>query len=424
MESSVVVLGEELEYDFLSAWIKYTRIKNRISQEALSHGICSTSHLSYFENGKKHLRKEIIEALLKKLNINKIDKFADIGLFRLKLNTMMNDVESMNYDGAKAIYNELIRISDIINLSPYNIEFKIYDLMFQTFVENKSYDCLKNDLNLIDKIYVSLNDNLKYLYLLASGNILYKNHDFENGIRRQQKALLIKDTSWINFTLGKALCFNNNPGKGSYYLEKALNSYERSGRYLNAVWCHNYLGVCFSYLKIYENSEKHFNAALMSAKHFNMNKLLSHVYTNLSDLYFCKGDYIESTKWSKLALETEYKNIVSVYNYTCACIKLGKIAECDKIFDKYLTGEFGHYNHEPNEVPQSRNYYHSLYFLYLVVHKFNDPCFYEEVKYKILPYYENVKKTDICRDIKLKLIEYLENNRRYKDAAKLYKELI
>src|SRR5690349_13076615 len=99
MESTIVVLGKELEYDFLSAWIKYTRIKNGYSQEALAHGICSISHLSYFENGKKRLRKEIIEALLKRLNIEKIDKLASIGLVRQKLNTMMNDIESFNYEG-------------------------------------------------------------------------------------------------------------------------------------------------------------------------------------------------------------------------------------------------------------------------------------------------------------------------------------
>jgi hypothetical protein len=77
-------------------------------------------------------------------------------------------------------------------------------------------------------------------------------------------------------------------GKGTYYLEKALDSYEKGSRYLNALWCHNYLGVCFSYLKIYESAEKHFHAGLMSAKHFNMDKLLWHLYTNLSNCYLSK----------------------------------------------------------------------------------------------------------------------------------------
>lgn len=413
MNSTLVIFDKELEYDFLSAWIRYTRIKNNFSQEFLAHGICSISHLSYFENGKKHLRKEIIEALLKRLNIDGIDKLTNIGLVRQKLNTMMNDIESFNYESAKLIYDELSKIEHIINLSPYSIEFKIYDLMYKTFVERKDYEYLKKDISILDKIYNSLNDELKSLYLFVSGDILIRLHDNESGIERQTRALSIKNTSWNNLALGKAFCFNNEPGKGTYYLEKALASYENSGRYLNAIWCHNYLGICFSYLKIYESADKHFKAALMSAKHFDMDKLLWHLYTNISDSYLNNGKYEECIKWSKLAIEINYNNILPVYNYVSACIKSNKIDECNIIFNEYLTDKY-----------KSSKYYNSIYFLYLVVHNFNDNFFYDEVKNKILPYYEKMRKNDICKDIKLKLIEYLENKRRYKEANKLYKELI
>jgi transcriptional regulator with XRE-family HTH domain len=413
MESTLLILNTELEYDFLSAWIKYTRIKKGYSQEALAYGICSTSHLSYFENGKKHLRKEIIEAILTKLNIVKIDKLANIGLVRQKLNTMMNDIEGFNYEGAKIIYDKLLKIENIINESPYSIEFKIYDLMYKTFVEHIDYEDLKDDVDLLDKIYNSLSDELKYLYLFVSGDIFYQHHYNEEGIERLKKALNFKETSWINFALGRAFCSFNNPAKGSYYLEKALDSYEKSGRYLNAVWCHNYLGVCFSRLKIYENSEKHFNAALMSAKHFDMASLIWHLYNNISDFYLTKGHYEESIIWSKLAMETDFKSMLSAYNYVYACIKLNKIDDCNKIFNKYLTEEY-----------KSFKYYNCIYFLYLVAYRFNDDFFYHEVKNEILPYYEKIKKNDVCKDIKLKLIEYLENRRRYKEANKLYKELM
>lgn len=36
MDNIVCVLGNEFEYDFLSAWIKYNRTEAGISQEALS----------------------------------------------------------------------------------------------------------------------------------------------------------------------------------------------------------------------------------------------------------------------------------------------------------------------------------------------------------------------------------------------------
>lgn len=149
-------------------------------------------------------------------------------------------------------------------------------------------------------------------------------------------------------------------GRGTHYLEKALDSYEKNGQYLNAVWCHNYLGVCFSYLKIYESSEKHFNAALMSAKHFNMDILLVKLYTNLSDTYLSKGDYKNCLKWSKLAIESNHENTICAcdYNYVSACIKLGKLDECDIIFHKYLTEEY-----------ESSKYYNAIVNVNMKVHK-------------------------------------------------------
>ncbi|MFA9465306.1 MAG: hypothetical protein ACERKN_13560 [Velocimicrobium sp.] len=413
MNSTIVILNTELEYDFLSAWLKYTRITNGISQEALSYGVCSISHLSYFENGKKRLRKEVIETLLKKLNIEKIDNLANIGLMRQRLNTMMNNIESYNYEGATIIYDELLKMESIINQSPYSIEFKIYQLMYKSFVEDIDYNQLKDDITLLSKVFHSLNNNLKYLYLFVSGNILYRHHLNEEGIDHLKQALILKDTSWVNFILGRALCFNENPAKGSYYLEKALDNYEKSGRYLNAVWCHNYLGVCFSYLRIYDNALKHFNAALMSAKHFDMDTLFYHLYINLSDFYLSNNKYEESIKWSKIAMENYNEGILPVYNYISASIKLGNLEQCDIVFQKYLTDHY-----------KSYKYYNAIYFLYLAVYRFNDDYFYHEVKTTILPYYEKVRKTDICRDIKLKLIDFLESKRRYKEANKLYKELI
>ncbi|MDT8718825.1 helix-turn-helix domain-containing protein [Clostridium sp. 19966] len=413
MDTIVNIFGMELEYDFLSAWIKYTRLKEGVSQEYLAHGICSVSHLSYFENGKKHLRKEIIEALLKKLNISSLGRFQNIGLVRQKLNTMMNAIESFNRDEAQRIYKELEKIEEVLKLSPYSIEFKIYELMYKTFVESQSYDILKYDINLMDKIYMSLSKDLKFIYLFISGSIFSKNHMNEEGIKRQKEALKLKDTSWINYCLGQSYCFSTSPSTGVYYLEKALDSYEKSGRYLNAVWCHNYLGIGFSYLKLYDQAEKHFDAALMSAKHFDMDKLYSHLYTNLSNLYSCLGKYEESLKWSSLALKETKGGTLSAYNYVDACLKLGKLKECQEIFDEFLDMK-----------DKDTLYTNPLYFLYLVAYKFNDDIFYEEVKNKILPYYEKTKVNDVCRDIKLKLIEYLENRRRYKEANKLYKELL
>lgn len=415
MEGIINIFGKEFEYDFLAGWIKYNRLKNNFSQEALAHGICSTSHLSYFENGKKKLRGDIIEALLKKLNISEIKEFGHIGLLRQKFYNMISQIESFNKEGAKTVYKELIKMEDLINTSPYNIEYKIYQLIYNIFVEGFKYCDLKEDILTLDKVYSSLSNELKYLYMFISGKAIYKYESHSKGIERLVTAYKIKETPWINYHLGFAYCFNNEQLKSTYYLEKALESYEKSGRYINALWCHNYLGICYTELKIYEKGENHFKAALTGAEHFDMHEIFSHLYINLSHLCHCLKNYEESLKWSELALSLKIDDytMLAANNYADTCLKLDRIDDCIKIFDTYLIEEY-----------QDSKYYPLLYFLYLCVYHLDDKIFYDKVTKEIIPFYESINYFNICKTIKFKLIEHLERKRKYKEANKIYKELI
>lgn len=57
-----------------SILIRETRIKKQWSQESLSHGICSLSYLSKIEKGTIQASQEILDALLKKLDIKILTK--------------------------------------------------------------------------------------------------------------------------------------------------------------------------------------------------------------------------------------------------------------------------------------------------------------------------------------------------------------
>jgi transcriptional regulator with XRE-family HTH domain len=163
MNNIVCIFGNKFEYDFLSGWIKYNRIEAGISQEALAHGICSTSHLSYFENGKKKLRGELIEALLKKLKITAIIGVSDIGLIRQKLHKLMFQVEGFEYEAAEVTFTELLSLEPLLRTSPYNIEFNIYKPMYNIFVERKGYKELENSIDKLDRICANLDKEIIYI---------------------------------------------------------------------------------------------------------------------------------------------------------------------------------------------------------------------------------------------------------------------
>ncbi len=89
-------------------------------------------------------------------------------------------------------------------------------------------------------------------------------------------------------------------------------------------------------MKLYKSAEKHFNAALTSAKHFQFDDLLSHIYTSISDLYLNKGDYEKCIEWSLIGINYTCRHNICVYNYILANINLKQYDSCDIMFEKYL----------------------------------------------------------------------------------------
>jgi transcriptional regulator with XRE-family HTH domain len=430
MDNFVYILGNKFEYDFLSAWIKYNRIKEGISQEALAHGICSTSHLSYFENGKKKLRSELIEALLKKLRITNITGAEDIGLIRQKFHILMFQVESFDYESAEITYNDLSTLESLLRNSPYNIEFNIYSLMYDILVERKSYNELKTSINILDKVYSSLHQDLQYIYMLSTGRFLYEYISHTEGIRRLEKAYKIKETPWINYRLGVAYSLNWQHLKSIIYLEKALNSYSLSGRYRNSLECHSFLGLSYIFLKMYEQSEFHLTSVANGSDYFTLDKNIFAVYTNLAKLYLEMGKYDKSIAYCHLAMnplnswETDKRWTKSAWHASeqpilGACIyievhkKLSDVFNYKEIFDKFLTDSY------KNSV-----YYNYLYCLSLSIFNFNEDIFYKEVTDIILPFYRDAGYLDIHYKITLLLIKHLESKRKYKDANNLYRKLL
>lgn len=412
LQGSVSIFGENFEYDFLSAWIKYNRLENGYSQDALCHGVCSPSHLSYFENGKKKLNSDIIELLLHRMNITRIPVIENIGSIRRELINFITELEFRNIDNAKSIFQGILKYKDLINISPYNIEFKIYRLAYDIHIHKKNYSDLKKDISYIDNIYSALNDDLRYLYLLLTGRLTYKYISHKEGLSRLEKAKMIKDTPWVNYNLGFCYCYDKQSLRGIRSMEKALATYQQLGQYVCAMYCNIYLGICYTDLKMYDEALSHLKATYTAAKHFKVDSVLTQAYVHLSNMYMYLHDYTQSLHWAQLALVGDF-SVLAAVNCTECLSKLKRFEECKDIFNRFLISK-----------RKNSLYYNLLRFNYLYIFHFDDDSFYQETIKKILPYYESINYSNICDIINKKLIEYFEMKRKYKEASKLYKKLL
>ncbi len=391
MNEVIRIKNQEFEYDFLSGWIKYNRLKKGISQEALAYGICSKSHLSYFESGKRKLRTEIIEDLLTKLDVVDFSQVKNIGTLRQKLYHMTLCIEYLNLDEAKQVFEEVSKYESVIEKSPYNIEYKIYQLHYDYFVSDKDQDELKEEIKILDKIYSNLTDELKYLYMLTTGRFSFKHVSHKEGIRRLKLALSIKETPIINYYMGFSHCFDDNHLRAVLYFEKSLESYSSSGRYINSVLCHNYLGVCYTSLKMYKKAEDHFKTGITGAEHFDIKIILGHLYNNISHLYMCLEEYEIAKKWIKQGIITFNDPVLPASNLVEIHEKLNEIEDAKKVALYYLNPPF-----------DKSRYHLMLYFNYLRIFTTHDELYYEKLSTLILPFYESINYIEICDFIKKK----------------------
>ena len=76
----------------------------------------------------------------------------------------------------------------------YNIEFKVYQIFYKHFVAKIKYELLEKELKHINKIYDSLSDELKYVFMLVSGRMYFNHRSHEEGIERLNKAIMINPT--------------------------------------------------------------------------------------------------------------------------------------------------------------------------------------------------------------------------------------
>lgn len=409
--NEIIINNNNIDMSLLATWIKYNRLKQDLTQNFVAYGICSVSHLSYFENGKRSLDENAIKSIFKKLDLDVNTLPNQMGPLRQNFYNLFHHILALDYESARIIYDQITSQEHLILKSPYIIEYKIYQLIYKVFVSNKSLNELKDTIEPLLKLEATLNDELKHILYFLVSKLFYKYDLPSKGIKYLRLAEKIKRTPYTDYHLGFMYGFENQPLKGVYHLEKALKSYETTGYYINAMWCNNYLGIFTNRLGDHNRAIKHFNSALNAAQFFNIDQIKHHVYMNLSHVYLDKNP-LRALDFCNNALALDFDPILAVINKVQALKKLNKFYDIKVIFEKYLIDSYN-----------TSRYYLLLRYYFLLYNHHEEQIFETETKSIILPYYEDLHYIEVIRTLSLGLIEYYEVKHKYKKANLLYKKL-
>ncbi|MBM7694633.1 transcriptional regulator with XRE-family HTH domain [Peribacillus deserti] len=231
-------------FEHIGNIIKINRIKQDISQEQLSRGICSISYLSKLENGKIIGSVDMIQPLLKELNLeidleevnqemqiikenlnnlnyklfsgklnssdeleldllaNRISKYSNVDINAYYLLVKLRDATiKRSLQSAERIINQIKSIYD--QISGYNKSLFCIYTAHKLLIENKHQEAKIKLTEVLSQENVSLERWLKgYLYYLMS---LCENHDY-----RISSCLLYVEKALIIF-------------QGEYYLSRCMD---------------------------------------------------------------------------------------------------------------------------------------------------------------------------------------------------------
>ncbi len=153
--------------------LKYQRLKKRLKQEYVCHGLCTVSHLSKIENGKVNAPSDLIHDLFKKLEITFHDDEDFIG----KYNTLIQDgFQALIYNRDPVeLSSQLSEVHDKLMFSPLFIDYLNYKTVYiyhkykETIMpENKRLEAL-NNIKLLLQLENVINQSQRgWLYFLLA----------------------------------------------------------------------------------------------------------------------------------------------------------------------------------------------------------------------------------------------------------------
>ena len=392
--------------EYLGLLIKSERLGQEISQEALCHGICSTSYLSKIENANTVASEEIYDLLFKRLGITyyaeeevsavkfKIEQFYHNLLFRIKQDTSVLLEELEIY-----LYSPLYLFIEIT---------KCY-IKFQN-KEESNYQKLK-EFN----TFFSTQENYYYTLLCS-----FYESDAIVAIKMLSPLLLDKNDGLVMEEIASRYYRFGEYSLAIQYGEKAFHQYSLQGNIESMADVVGLIANSYLNLENLTHAKQWFETLENLNNTIKSDNLRYSIQYNLGASYLVNQDYqqaeyhLEQAYKCILQIEVSESTIFNTYQKLCLTkIELNKQIEAKQYLQEYL---------KTNSVPKDYQQDYEL-----LEYKVNQKEYYKEKKYLELleATYQMSKKRKHHGNLKYyakELIEAYQQNRMYKQAAELASE--
>lgn len=399
--------------------IFYFRKLNGLTQEQLSHGICSVPHLSKIENGHETPSTDILEHLCKRLaiSISDIDNKADLASISSYLDEWYLIILSRDKEASIQMYPLIKKKMRHIQDPDLLIRYKLFTLRFNLLLRN--IDEASEILVKLDPFTKKMHSNLEYFYYLFKGLYEYIKEDFFKALHSFTIAEQIADRLRIKDPeLYYLLALVNSKLHRIYfsinYANVALELYDGNCNYVRSIDCQIILGINIIRTHNYLQAEKHLLNALQVSKTLKDNERIRIIYHNLGFLSFTQDDHQKSIDYYSKSLNYGSDNIKKArtyYSLAESCLKIKDFKAVNRCIEN------GNILAKKSDL---KEYILRFTVLHYQINTDCDSQLEEYLKNEAIPYFEGKKMWQQVAHYSEILAEIYSNQYKYKSSCQYY----
>jgi tetratricopeptide (TPR) repeat protein len=374
-----------------------------MTQEELCQGICSVSYLSKIENGKIEASEEILQLLCTKLEIAVTDLRDVEEDVKVKLDEWLNALIHLDKQQVDRIYTELQgEMQHVLDFEIINY----YKLLYTRYlIMKRDFPAVEEELGRLKKVYKKYSPFQKMLYTYSKALLLslqYKHKEsLEYLIETEEMA---KEQGYyetgIYYNLSLAYSHLNIPHLAMHFAHIAMEGFRNEYKFRYVINCQTIIALSYVEKAQYEEALKIYESVLREVYHYKNEY-------DKSKNYFLQSFELQKT--------VNMNYIETIYGLAKQCIHLKRYEEAQEWIEKGI------------DCSRSDEKYNKMIYSFCI---FKYKYFGESQEFKrfleneAIPFFKSVGSMKELKNAYLELAMYFENEFKYEESNKYYKEAI
>lgn len=398
--------------------LKYYREKKGYTQEQLSKGICSVSHLSKIERGITEYSGEITTILSKQLKINIQDEVRNYKGFEETLEEWKNaivmlDTENMKVKKAALDANQLKDVPD------FQVHYSL--LLARHYLVTYEMEKCHKLMEKIKKLDINLSPYENNLYKHVQGIYNFSIGSYKDSIEVLKKIDSNYTSQEYYYHLAISYHAVHDNTLAYYYAQKALHYFQETLNFTRILDTETLIILQLNAQSQFSLKEtrNYYYKLVQSAKKIQSVDRLMKLYYNLGEELFRRKHYEEAKEYLEeglaLVKEEDFLFLTLLDLYINICYK-GNLKSKESLLSDAKKGQ---------HLSKKRKDQRYLYFnLHLLLLNGKEDSYYDYVEKKVLPYLIQSGNKVLIQHYEVKLFRYYMESGQIEKAWALSKSIM